>query len=132
MNTHGVPQIAAAALQAAVPLDLRAVRERLEMAGGGLEVAYIAPGLEIRVEVFSSPGPGTFRVERSDTLYVALDGSGVLGVDEGNPLALIPGEAAVVPTGARHVLFGNPQVALLAISGQPRLTTSPLALCRRA
>jgi mannose-6-phosphate isomerase-like protein (cupin superfamily) len=104
------------ALRAAVPLDLDRTRQRLESSGGGLEIVHVPPGLEIRVEVLCSPGPGEIRVETGDALYVVLDGSGILGVEDGAPLSLGRGEAAFVPAGARHVLFGNPQLSLLVVS----------------
>ena len=105
-------------LPAAMPLDLRAVRERLERSGGGCKSCHSASAFEIRVEVFASPGPGTTRVEPRDALYVALDGNGVLGVSESGPVTLTCGEAAVVPAGATHVVFGNPRLSLLVVLAQ--------------
>ncbi len=74
-----------------------------------------ASALEIRVEVLTSPGTGTMRVVPRDVLYIALDGNGVLGVPESGPVTLTWGEAAVVPAGARHVVFGNPRLSLLVV-----------------
>ncbi len=105
-------------LHAAPPLDVGVVRERLERSGGGTQVIGTASAFEIRVEVLASPGPGTMRVEPRDALYVVLDGSGVLGVPESGPVTLTCGEAAVVPAGARHVVFGNPRLSLLVVLAQ--------------
>lgn len=127
----GLPLVVADALRAALPLDLRATRERLEQSGGGLDVVHSAAALEIRVEVLNSPGPGTVRGERGDLLYIVLDGNAVLGVEDGDPLALDCGEAVVIPAGARHVLFGNPRVSLLVVSAPGWFPVAPLAACRR-
>jgi hypothetical protein len=93
---------------------------------------HSAPGLEIRIEVLNSPGPGEIRVAFGDTLYTTLAGSGVLGVAERNPLLLSRGEAALVPHGTKHVIFGNPDVSLLVIV-TPAWSSplNPLAPCRR-
>ena len=113
-------------------LDIAATREKLERSGGGRQVAYVSPALEVRVEVFNSPGPGELRVEDREVLYVVLEGSGVLGVENGDPLALVPGEAALVPVGASHVIFGNRRLSLLIVTTtSQRVPSSPLAACRR-
>jgi mannose-6-phosphate isomerase-like protein (cupin superfamily) len=104
------------ALRAGLVIDVGGTRERLERSGGGRLVAYASTALEICVDVFNSPGPGELRVEDRDVLYIVLDGSGVLGVEDGEPLPLVPGEAVVVPARARHVLFGNPRLSLLTVT----------------
>ena len=38
------------ALRVAVPFDVRRIRDRLEMSGGGVQLLHTSPGLEIRVE----------------------------------------------------------------------------------
>jgi mannose-6-phosphate isomerase-like protein (cupin superfamily) len=127
-----LPHAVADALLAAIPLDLRAMRAELEASGGGIEASHIAAALEIRVEVLNSPGPGTMRTEWRDALYVVLDGSGLLGVVNSDPLSLTLGDAAVVPAGARHVIFGNPRLSLLVVLGPGWKPVAPLALCRRS
>jgi mannose-6-phosphate isomerase-like protein (cupin superfamily) len=97
-------------------LDIEATRQKLERSGGGQQVVYMSPALEVCVEVFNSPGLGELRVEDRDALYMVLDGSGMLGVENGDPLALVPGEAVVVPVGASHVIFGNPRLSLLIVT----------------
>jgi mannose-6-phosphate isomerase-like protein (cupin superfamily) len=97
-------------------IDLRGLRESLDRIAGGRKVAYTSPNLEIRVEVFASPGPGEVRVEETDVLYLALEGGGVLGIENDPLLSLVPGEATVVPAHTRHVLFGNPKLTLLVVS----------------
>ena len=125
-----LPQVVADAFRAALPLDLRAVRELLEAAGGGQQVLYASAGLEVRVEALESPGPGTLRAERADVLYVVLEGSGILGVEDGDPLPLTPGEAVVIPAGTRHVVFGNPRLSLLVAGAPGWKPVAPLAVCR--
>ena len=124
--------VAEARAEAAL-IDLPVIRKRLEASGGGVDVAYTSAALEIRVEVLNSPGPGTLRAERGDVMCVALDGSGVLGVEDRGPITLEHGEATVVPVGVRHVLFGNPRLSLL-VGCAPgwKGPTAPLALCRKA
>ena len=41
---------------------------------------------------------------------------GVLGVETDDVLALVPGEAIVVPAGTRHVLLGNLRLTLLTVA----------------
>lgn len=120
------------ALYAAFPLDLGSARALLERSGGGTMILHGSPGLEVRVEVLDAPGPGELRVEPGDTLYTVLAGSALLGVAHGDPLSLDTGEAAVVPGGTRHVLFGNPELSVLVVAAPVWSTpTAPLALCRR-
>jgi mannose-6-phosphate isomerase-like protein (cupin superfamily) len=102
--------------RAASVLDFAHAREKLDRSGGGMRIAYSSPNLEIRVEVFTSPGPGEVRLEECDLIYLALEGSGVLGVETDDVLALVPGEAIVVPAGTRHVLFGNLRLTLLTVA----------------
>jgi len=97
-------------------LDFAHVGEKLDRSGGGKRIAYSSPNLEIRVQVFTSPGPGELRLEECDLLYLALEGSGVLGLETDDVLALVPGEAIVVPAGTRHVLFGNFRLTLLTVA----------------
>jgi mannose-6-phosphate isomerase-like protein (cupin superfamily) len=97
-------------------IDLRSARENLERVGGGRKIAYSSPTVEVRVEVFASPGPGNLRVEDTDVVYLALEGSGVLGTEYNGMLTLVPGEATVVPARTKHVLFGNPKLTLLVVS----------------
>jgi mannose-6-phosphate isomerase-like protein (cupin superfamily) len=120
------------ALRAGSVIDVRGTRERLERSGGGRQLAHVSKVLEIGVEVFNSPGPGELRVEDRDVLYLVLDGSCVLGVEDGDPLPLVPGEAVVVPARARHVLFGNPRLSLLTVTTRKCVPTSPLAASRLA
>lgn len=103
-------------LRTASVIDLRGVSESLERAGGGRHVTYPSAAFEIRIEVFTSPGPGEVRVEAREILYLALEGSGVLGVETDDVLTLVPGEATVVRAGTRHVLFGNPRLTLLTVA----------------
>jgi mannose-6-phosphate isomerase-like protein (cupin superfamily) len=102
--------------QPASVIDLRGMRESLDRAGGGRKIAYTSPSVELRVEVFASPGLGELRVEETDVVYLALEGAGVLGTENDDMLTLVPGEATVVPARTRHVLFGNPKLTLLVLS----------------
>lgn len=97
-------------------IDLRSARESLNRTGGGRTIAYTSPNVELRLEVFNSPGPGDVRVEETDLVYLALDGAGVLGIENDELVALVPGEATVVPGSKRHVLLGNPTLILLVVA----------------
>ena len=108
-------------------VDIADIREELERSGGGRQVAHTSSALEVGVEVFNSPGLGELRVEDRDVLYIVLDGNGVLGVENGDPTALVTGEAALVPVGAIHVIFGNPRLSLLIVKTASReVPGSPL------
>jgi mannose-6-phosphate isomerase-like protein (cupin superfamily) len=104
------------ALPTASAIDLRGIRESLERSGGGRHVAHTSAAFEIRIEVFNSPGPGEVRVEESDVLYLVLEGSGVLGIENNDTRTLIPSEATVVPAGTRHALVGSPRLTLLTVA----------------
>jgi hypothetical protein len=111
-------------------IEIADMREKLEQSRGGRQVGHMSPALEVGVEVFNSPGLGELRAEDRDVLYIVLDGSGVLGVENGDPLALVPGEAAPVPVGAIHVIFGNPRLSLLIVkTTSQRASSSPLTPC---
>lgn len=129
---QSLPRLVAEALRAAVPLDLRGIRELLRTSGGGVQIVYTSAALEVRVEVLVSPGPGTLRAERGDALYLVLDGQGVMGMEDGNPSALVTGGATVVPAGVKHVVFGNPRLEMLVVSAPGWRPAAPLAACRKA
>jgi mannose-6-phosphate isomerase-like protein (cupin superfamily) len=97
-------------------VDLRGIQEKLDRSGGGCAIAHASANLEMRVEVFVSPGPGEVRYEARDLLYLVLEGSGVLGVENDEMTTLFTNEATVVPAGTRHVVFGNPRLALLTVA----------------
>jgi mannose-6-phosphate isomerase-like protein (cupin superfamily) len=120
------------AFRAVSVIDVQALCETLERSGGGERIAHTSAALEVRVEVFVSPGPGEMRVEDRDVLYVVLDGNGVLGLEFEDALPLVQGEATVVPAKTRHIVFGNPRISLLIVSAPAwSFPVGPLALCRR-
>ncbi len=100
-------------------LDLHAVRERLQAAGGGYEVVHESPGLELGVYVLVAPEPDRQQPHADDEVYVVLEGTGVLDV-EGDRVELDVGHSAFVPAGAEHRFVGYEQLALLVIFSRPR------------
>jgi mannose-6-phosphate isomerase-like protein (cupin superfamily) len=104
------------ATRATSVIDLRGASEGLDRSGGGRRIAFTSPNVEIRVEVFTSPGPGVIRMEPTDVVYLALEGTGVLGIEGENMLTLVPGEATVVTARTRHALFGNPRLTVVTVA----------------
>ena len=89
-----------------------AARRRLQGAGGGYEVVHESPGLELGVYVLVAPEPDRQQPHEDDEVYVVLQGSGVLEVeDESFPLG--EGEAMFVPAGADHRFTAYEHLALL-------------------
>jgi mannose-6-phosphate isomerase-like protein (cupin superfamily) len=114
MTPRGIPAAGARALLAAVPFDVRRVKERLEASGGGYEIVHASPGLEIGVYVLVAPEPDHQQPHDDDEVYVVLDGRGVLEV-EGRPVPLEQGEAAFVPAGAVHGFTAYEQLSVLVV-----------------
>jgi mannose-6-phosphate isomerase-like protein (cupin superfamily) len=96
------------------PIEVDAVRRRLEAMGGGYEVVHSSPGIELGVYVLVAPEPDRQSAHADDEMYVVLDGSGELTI-EGEPVALHPGQAAFVPAGADHRFTGYEGLSVLVI-----------------
>jgi mannose-6-phosphate isomerase-like protein (cupin superfamily) len=104
----------AAALAAAHPFDIEAVKQRLGAGTGGYEVVHESPGLEIGVYVLVAPEPDRQQPHEDDEVYVVLEGTGVLEV-EGARVDLREGHAVFVPAGADHRFIGYEQLSVLVI-----------------
>jgi mannose-6-phosphate isomerase-like protein (cupin superfamily) len=96
------------------PIEVQAVRDRLEAAGGGYEVVHSSPGLEVGVYVLVAPEPDRQQPHEDDELYVVLGGHGALDV-EGEQMPLQEGQAVFVPAGAHHAFIGYEQMCVLGI-----------------
>jgi mannose-6-phosphate isomerase-like protein (cupin superfamily) len=98
---------------------VRSVAERLRAAGGGYEIVHESPGVELGVYVLVAPEPDRQQPHDDDEVYVVLDGSGVLDVeDERVPVNV--GDAVFVEAGADHRFSAYEQLAVLVIFERKR------------
>ncbi|MEX1357132.1 MAG: cupin domain-containing protein [Gaiellaceae bacterium] len=97
-----------------LPVDVEAVRRRLEASGGGYEVVHASPGLELGVYVLVAPEADRQQPHEDDEVYVVLDGSGALEL-EGETIALERGQALFVPAGAEHRFVGYVGLSLFVV-----------------
>ena len=104
----------AVGLAVAHPFDIESVRTRLIESNGGYEVVHRSPGLEIGVYVLVSPEPDRQQPHDDDEVYVVLEGSGTLQVEE-RRVELREGHAVFVPAGAEHRFTGYEQLSVLVI-----------------
>jgi len=94
------------------------VQQRLEAGTGGYEIVHRSPGLEIGVYVLVAPEPDHQSPHEDDEVYVVLEGSGVLTVEE-ERIQVEKGKAAFVPAGAEHRFTGYEGLSLLVIFTRP-------------
>ena len=98
--------------------DVAGVQQRLEAGTGGYETVHRSPGLEIGVYVLVAPEPDHQSPHEDDEVYVVLEGSGVLTVEE-QRIQVEKGKAAFVPAGAEHRFTGYEGLSLLVIFTRP-------------
>jgi mannose-6-phosphate isomerase-like protein (cupin superfamily) len=101
-------------LRGAHPFDATAVKDRLAARSGGYEIVHWSPGLELGVYVLVAPEPDRQQPHDDDEIYVVLEGSGVLEVEE-ERVELREGHAVLVPAGAKHRFLGYEQLSVLVI-----------------
>ena len=87
------------------PFDVDETRRALVARGGGYEVVHSSPGLEIGVYVLVAPEPDRQQPHEEDEVYVVLEGSGVLEVED-TATPLTEGMALFVAGGRRAPLHG--------------------------
>jgi mannose-6-phosphate isomerase-like protein (cupin superfamily) len=102
------------ALRTAHPFDVAAVQERLAEGAGGYEIVHRSPGLEIGVYVLVAPEPDRQQPHDDDEVYVVLEGTGVLEVED-ERVDLREGHAVFVPAGAEHRFVGYERLSVLVI-----------------
>jgi mannose-6-phosphate isomerase-like protein (cupin superfamily) len=102
------------ALSPAHPFDIAGAQERLASGTGGYEIVHRSPGLEIGVYVLVAPEPDRQQPHDDDEVYVVLEGSGVLEV-ENERVELRETHAIFVPAGAEHRFVGYERLSVLAI-----------------
>ena len=94
--------------------EIRAVQERLAAGSGGYEIVHESPGLEIGVYVLVAPEPDRQQPHSDDEVYVVLEGSGRLEVDD-EETDLREGDGVSVPAGADHRFTGYEHLSLLVV-----------------
>jgi mannose-6-phosphate isomerase-like protein (cupin superfamily) len=94
--------------------EVEAVKERLRQAGGGYEIVHESAGLEVGVYVLVAPEPDRQQPHEDDELYVVLEGTGVLDVEE-SQVPVRDGTAVFVEAGAEHRFSAYEHLAVLVI-----------------
>ena len=94
--------------------EIRAVQERLAAGSGGYEIVHESPGLEIGVYVLVAPEPDRQQPHSDDEVYVVLEGSGRLEVED-EETDLREGDGVFVPAGADHRFTGYEHLSLLVV-----------------
>ena len=102
-------------------IDFENVRRRLAAGEGGYEAVHTSPGLELGVYVLVAPEPDRQQPHEDDEVYVVLEGSGALEIDD-ETVELKEGQAVFVPAGADHRFVGYEQLSVLVIFAQPKKT----------
>jgi mannose-6-phosphate isomerase-like protein (cupin superfamily) len=101
-------------LTSAHPFDIESAKQRLLSGRGGYEVVHESAGLELGVYVLVAPEPDRQQPHEDDEVYVVLEGSGVLEVEQ-ERVELREGHAVFVPAGAEHRFVGYEQLCVLVI-----------------
>jgi mannose-6-phosphate isomerase-like protein (cupin superfamily) len=109
------------AAAAGSPVDLEAVRRRLEAGSGGYEVVHESPGLELGVYTLVAPEPDRQQPHDDDEVYVVLDGRGTLEV-AGRAIPLERGQSVFVPAGVEHRFTGYEGLTVLVVFAKPHAT----------
>jgi mannose-6-phosphate isomerase-like protein (cupin superfamily) len=113
------PEDLSQALHTAQPFDIAGARERLAAGAGGYEVVHRSAGLEIGVYVLVAPEPDKQQPHEDDEVYVVLEGSGMLEVEQ-EKIELREGHALFVPAGAEHRFVGYERLSVLVIFEKKR------------
>lgn len=90
------------------------VVEKLRAAGGGYEIVHESPGLELGVYVLVAPEADRQQPHEDDEIYVVLEGSGVLEVED-EQVPVHEGDAVFVEAGADHRFTAYEQLAVLVM-----------------
>ena len=93
---------------------IAAVKDRLVAAGGGYEIVHDSPGLELGVYVLVAPEPDRQQPHEDDEVYVVLEGSGTLEVEQ-ESVPVAEGTAVFVQAGAEHRFGAYEHLSVLVI-----------------
>jgi mannose-6-phosphate isomerase-like protein (cupin superfamily) len=99
--------------------EIRTVQARLAAANGGYEIVHESPGLEIGVYVLVAPEPDRQQPHEDDEVYIVLEGSGRLDVED-EQADLHEGDAVFVPAGADHLFTGYEHLSVLVVFDRKR------------
>jgi mannose-6-phosphate isomerase-like protein (cupin superfamily) len=94
--------------------EFEAVKERLLETGGGYEVVHESAGLELGVYVLVAPEPDKQQPHEDDEVYIVLEGTGVLEV-ENEQTPVKEGSAVFVRAGVDHHFSAYEQLSVLVI-----------------
>lgn len=94
--------------------EFAAVGQRLREAGGGYEIVHESAGLELGVYVLVAPEPDRQQPHEDDEIYVVLEGTGVLQVEE-EEVPVREGTAVFVEAGADHRFTAYEHLSVLVI-----------------
>src|SRR5438445_4976585 len=95
-------------------VEIQQAKERLASAGGGYEIVHETAGLELGVYVLVAPDPDRQQPHEDDEVYLVLEGSGVLEVQEEH-VPIKEGSALFVEAGADHRFSAYEHLCVLAI-----------------
>ena len=98
--------------------DVQAAKRRLEEANGGYEIVHESPGLEVGVYVLVAPEPDRQQPHEDDEVYIVLEGSGTLQVED-EEIDLAEGQAMFVAAQAEHRFTAYERLSLLVIFTRP-------------
>lgn len=101
-------------LPPAHPFDVDGVKRRLAEAGGGYAIVHESAGLEIGVYMLVAPEPDRQQPHDDDEVYIVLEGTGVLDVED-QRVELREGHAVFVPAGAEHRFSAYEHLVVLVI-----------------
>jgi mannose-6-phosphate isomerase-like protein (cupin superfamily) len=94
--------------------EIAAAKTRLREAGGGYEIVHESPGLELGVYVLAAPEPDRQQPHEDDEVYVILEGTGVLQVED-EQVPVKEGSAVFVHAGADHRFTAYEHLSVLVI-----------------
>ena len=98
--------------------EVQAVKRRLEEGSGGYEIVHESPGLEVGVYVLVAPEPDRQQPHEDDEVYIVLEGSGTLQVED-EEIDLVEGQAMFVAAHAEHRFTAYERLSLLVIFTRP-------------
>src|SRR5205809_4443993 len=94
--------------------EVAAVKERLKEAGGGYEIVHESAGPEFGVYVLVAPEPDRQQPHEDDEVYLVLEGSGMLEVED-EQVPVKEGSALFVEAGADHRFSAYEHLCVLVI-----------------
>src|SRR3954447_14812360 len=95
-------------------VEILKAKGRLAAAGGGYEVVHESPGLELGVYVLVAPEPDRQQPHDDDEIYVVLEGTGGLQVEDAE-VPVREGSAVFVEAGADHRFTAYEHLSVLVM-----------------